>query len=64
MTEKLDLLRPFAEQGTIPVAVLPRVIADNEAAAVYDMLSRMFDQGVNEALVGNLGHAMLARRPG
>lgn len=64
MTEKLDLLRPFAEQGTIPVAVLPRVIADNEAAAVYDMLSRMFDQGVNEALVGNLGHAMLAKKTG
>ena len=64
MTEKLDLLRPFAEQGTIPVAVLPRVIADNEAAAVYDMLSRMFDQGVNEALVGNLGHAMLAKKGG
>ncbi len=64
MAEKLDLLRPFAEQGTIPVAVLPRVIADNEAAAVYDMLSRMFDQGVNEALVGNLGHAMLAKRAG
>lgn len=64
MTEKLDLLRPFAEQGTIPVAVLPRVIADNEAAAVYDMLSRMFDQGVNEALVGNLGHALLAKKAG
>lgn len=64
MAEKLDLLRPFAEQGTIPVAVLPRVIADNEAAAVYDMLSRMFDQGVNEALVGNLGHAMLAKKAG
>ena len=64
MTEKLDLLRPFAEQGTIPVAVLPRVIADNEAASVYDMLSRMFDQGVNEALVGNLGHAMLAKKAG
>ena len=64
MTEKLDLLRPFEEQGTIPVAVLPRVIADNEAAAVYDMLSRMFDQGVNEALVGNLGHAMLAKKAG
>ena len=64
MTEKLDLLRPFAEQGTIPVAVLPRVIADNEATAVYDMLSRMFDQGVNEALVGNLGHAMLAKKAG
>lgn len=64
MTEKLDLLRPFAEQGTIPVAVLPRVIADNEAAAVYDMLSRMFDQGVNEALVGNLGHAMLGKKAG
>lgn len=64
MAEKLDLLRPFAEHGTIPVAVLPRVIADNEAAAVYDMLSRMFDQGVNEALVGNLGHAMLAKKAG
>ena len=64
MTEKLDLLRPFAEHGTIPVAVLPRVIADNEAAEVYDMLSRMFDQGVNEALVGNLGHAMLAKKAG
>ena len=64
MSEKLDLLRPFAEQGTIPVAVLPRVIADNEAAAVYNMLSRMFDQGVNEALVGNLGHAMLAKKAG
>ena len=64
MTEKLDLLRPFAEQGTIPVAVMPRVIADNEAAAVYDMLSHMFDQGVNEALVGNLGHAMLAKKAG
>ena len=64
MAEKLDLLRPFAEQGTIPVAVLPRVIADNEATAVYDMLSRMFDQGVNEALVGNLGHAMLAQKAG
>ena len=64
MAEKLDLLRPFAEQGTIPVAVLPRVIADNEATAVYDMLSRMFDQGVNEALVGNLGHAMLAKKAG
>lgn len=64
MSEKLDLLRPFAEQGTIPVAVLPRVIADNEAAAVYDMLSRMFDQGVNEALVGNLGHALLAKKAG
>lgn len=64
MAEKLELLRPFAEQGTIPVAVLPRVIADNEAAAVYDMLSRMFDQGVNEALVGNLGHALLAKKAG
>jgi len=28
------------------------------------MLSRMFDQGVNEALVGNLGHAMLAKKAG
>ena len=64
MTEKPDLLKPFAEQGTVPVAVLPRVITDNELGEVYDMLSRMFDQGINEALVGNLGHAVLARQAG
>lgn len=64
MDESFALLEPFARKGTTPVAVLPRVITDNELAQVYKTLSRLFDRGVNEALVGNLGHAMLARQAG
>ena len=64
MRESFDSLAPFIEQGTIPVVVLPRVITDNEVKIVYDMLTWLFDRGVNEALVGNLGHAMLARQAG
>ena len=64
MEEHFDKLAPFVENGTIPVAVLPRVITDNDVKGVYDALVRLFDRGVNEALVGNLGHAMLARKAG
>lgn len=64
MDESFKLLEPFAKKGTVPVAVLPRVVTDNELAQVYKTLSRLFDRGVNEALVGNLGHAMLARQAG
>jgi putative protease len=44
------------------VAVLPRVVTDSEAPQVLAMLEGLFDRGVNEALCGNLGHIMLARR--
>jgi putative protease len=64
MAEHFDKLAPFIENGTVPVAVLPRVITDNEMKVVYDALTKVFDLGVNEALVGNLGHAMLARQAG
>lgn len=64
MEEHFDKLTPFIENGTVPVAVLPRVITDNDVKGVYDALVRLFDRGVNEALVGNLGHAMLARKAG
>ena len=64
MEEHFDKLAPFVENGTVPVAVLPRVITDNDVKGVYDALVRLFDRGVNEALVGNLGHAMLARKAG
>ena len=64
MQEHFDKLRPFIEKGSIPVAVLPRVITDSEMPAVYDIVSKLFDQGINEALIGNLGHAMLARQAG
>ena len=62
--EHFDKLAPFVENGAVPVAVLPRVITDNDVKGVYDALVRLFDRGVNEALVGNLGHAMLARKAG
>ena len=64
MNESFDSLRPFVEQGTIPVVVLPRVITDGETDIVRRSLDRLFDRGINEALVGNLGHAMLARNAG
>ena len=64
MHEHFDKLRPFIENGTVPVAVLPRVITDSEMPAAYDIVSKLFDQGINQALIGNLGHAMLARQAG
>ncbi len=64
MNEYFDLLEPFEEQGTVPVAVLPRIITDNEEPYVKEMLEKLFDFGINEALVGNLGHAMLAKEAG
>ena len=64
MNEYFDLLEPFEEHGTVPVAVLPRVITDDEEPNVREILEKLFDFGINEALVGNLGHAMLARSAG
>ena len=64
MDEYFDLLEPFEEHGTVPVVVLPRVITDDEEPRVRETLERLFDYGINEALVGNLGHAMLAKSVG
>jgi len=64
MAEDYSRLRPFLERGTKPVAVLPRVITDDEFPIIYAALTKLFDQGVNEALVGNIGHIVLARRAG
>ena len=64
MCENFALLQPFVEHGSVPVAVLPRVVTDSEVDEVRKMLGTVFDYGVGEALVGNLGHAMLARSLG
>ena len=64
MSEYFDLLEPFEEHGTTPVVVLPRVITDDEEVIVRQTLEKLFDFGINEALVGNLGHAMLAKSAG
>lgn len=64
MLEQPKLVLPFVEQGTVPVAVLPRIINDRQMKDVHNTLQRLFDYGVNEVLVGNLGHIMLARAAG
>ena len=55
---------PFAERGAVPVAVLPRVITDDETEQVEQLLRRAAKMGVEQALVGNLGHIRLARMCG
>ena len=64
MHDSFDLIQMFRERGTVPVAVLPRVVTDSETKQVFTMLRGLFDRGINEALVGNLGHIKLARRAG
>ena len=64
MASDFARLRPFVENRVMPVVVLPRVINDDEVKEVSDTLAKLFDMGINEALVGNLGHALIARRAG
>ena len=64
LAENPDLLLPWVENGVTPVAVLPRIITDTEVEPVRAALEKLFDAGVNEALVGNLGHVYLARGAG
>jgi putative protease len=62
MAGNFEKLKPFLDNGCVPVAVMPRVVTDTEAPMVQAMLEGLFDRGVNEALCGNLGHIMIARR--
>ncbi len=64
MNEQFPLLRPFLDSGTVPVAVLPRVISDDQVQQVVTALRSLHQQGVREALVGNLGHIYYARSAG
>jgi len=64
MYAHFDALKPFTDNGTVPVVILPRVIMDNETEDVSRMLRELNRRGINEALVGNIGHILLARRAG
>ena len=57
-------LAPFLEQGAQVAAVLPRVITDDQAEDMHAMLGRAAENGVQEAVVGNMGHIFFARRAG
>lgn len=64
LAENFDPLRPFIDNGARPVAVMPRVITDDQSREVYAALEKLFDYGVNEALTGNLCHVFIARQAG
>ena len=64
MAEHPELMVPYAQNGVKPVAVLPRVITDEQTGEVYAALEKCFDLGVNEALAGNMGHVFIARKLG
>jgi len=59
------LLHNFLENESIIVAVsLPRVIHDNEKKKISKMLERARTLGINNALVGNIGHIQFAKNYG
>lgn len=64
LIEHFEDIKPFTDNGTVPVAVLPRVITDTQTKAIEDALGRLRFLGVKEALVGNIGHVKLARKAG
>ena len=64
LAENFNPLRPFIDNGARPVAVMPRVITDDQSREVFAALEKLFDYGVNEALTGNLGHVFIARQAG
>jgi putative protease len=61
----IEKLRPFMEDGDIKIGVsLPRVISDDETAAVKKLMDRARNAGISHALVSNLGQIMSARSAG
>ncbi len=61
LAEEPDAVRPFMEAGIAVAAVLPRVITDTELKQVAALLKTVREQGVQEALCGNIGHIALAK---
>ena len=55
---------PFVKRGTVPVAVMPRLITGAQSTKVRAMLDRAKRMGVEEVLLGNMGHIRMARLAG
>ena len=64
MAENYSSVLPFLTGGSTPVAVLPRVITDDETEEIFSTLEKLHEYGVNQALVGNIGHVALAKQAG
>ncbi len=56
-------IRSVPSETTV-CAILPRVIWDSETRRVLDRLDTVYELGVREVLLGNLGHITLARSRG
>ena len=61
LAENPEVVLPFAEKGAVPVAVLPRVITDTEVPEIMEKLHRVKALGIEQALVGNMGHIKYVR---
>ena len=59
-----ERLAPFVKNGTVPVAVMPRIITDNQVQDVRDKLIKVRETGVKQVLTGNLGQIYYARSLG
>jgi len=55
LSETPDCTAPFRDAGCGVVAVLPRIVSDLQLERVLTMLKSVREQGIGEALVGNLG---------
>ena len=64
MAESFSSVLPFLSGGSVPVAVLPRIITDDETEEIFNALEKLHGYGVNQALVGNIGHVALAKQAG
>lgn len=64
LEDNFEQIKPFTDNGTTVVAVMPRVITDDQMPDIKAKLDRLFDKGIREVLVGNLGHVQTARRAG
>ena len=64
MAENYSSVLPFLTGGTTPVAVLPRVITDDETEEIFSTLEKLHEYRVNQALIGNIGHVALAKQAG
>ena len=64
LAESFSAVLPFLTGGSVPVAVLPRVITDDETEEIFNALEKLRGYGVNQALVGNIGHVALAKQAG
>ena len=55
---------PFLERGTQIVAALPRVVSEAESPVLRELLAALKAQGVEQALIGNLGLLPAVRQAG